>query len=146
MYKNPKTTTDIIVEKDGKILLVLRGAEPHKGRLALPGGYVDFGENVESAAVREAKEETGLEVKLKCILGVYSDPKREPNYPKYYCATTIFIAEVTGGELKAGDDAKEVSFHEINGLKKEEIAFDHYKIIQDYLKWKEDGGTYWSSK
>lgn len=146
MYKNPRSTTDVIVEKRGKILLVLRGAEPHKGRLALPGGYVNFGENVESAAVREAKEETGLDVRLKCILGVYSDPKREPNYPEYYCVTTIFIAEIIGGELKAGDDAKEARFHDIEKIKKVDMAFDHYKIIQDYLKWKENGGTYWSSK
>lgn len=146
MYKNPKPTTDTIVEKNGKILLVLRGFEPHKGKLALPGGYVNFGENVEFAAVRETEEETGLRVKLKCILGVYSDPKREPDYPKYYCMSTIFVAEIIGGKLKAGDDAKEASFYEIKKLKKEDLAFDHYKILQDYLKWRKEGGTYWSSK
>jgi len=146
MNKNPKPTTDVIAEKNGKILLVLRGVEPHKGRLALPGGHVDFGENVEFAAVREAEEETGLNVRLKYILGVYSDSKREPNYPKCHGISTVFIGEIIGGKLKAHDDAKEADFYEIKKLKKENLAFDHWKIIQDYLKWKKKRGTYWSSK
>ena len=146
MHKTPKSTTDVIVEKDGKILLVVRGHTPDKGKLALPGGHVDFGENVEFAAIREMKEETGLNVKLKYILGVYSDPKREPNFPECHGISTAFIAEIIDGELKAGDDVENAKFYKIDKIKKENLAFDHYKIIQDYLKWKMNGGTYWSSK
>ncbi|MCK4635000.1 MAG: NUDIX hydrolase, partial [Candidatus Aenigmarchaeota archaeon] len=78
MYKNPKATVDVVVEKDNKILLIIRCVEPHKGRLGLPGGHVNFGEKVEDAAKRETEEETGLKVEIKTILGVFSDPKREP--------------------------------------------------------------------
>ncbi len=146
MYKNPKATVDVVVEKDNKILLIIRCVEPHKGRLGLPGGHVNFGEKVEDAAKRETEEETGLKVEIKTILGVFSDPKREPNFPECHGISTVFIAEIIDGELKAGDDAKKAEFYKINELRKENLAFDHYQMIQDYLKWKMNGGTYWSSK
>lgn len=137
-----KSTTDIVIEKDDKIVLVTRGIEPFKGILALPGGHVEYGERIEDAAVREVKEETGLDVKIKEVLGVYSDPERSPNIS----ISTVFIAEIFGGTLRGGDDAKEANFYDIKKLKEQDLAFDHWQIIQDYLKWKKDGGTYWSSK
>lgn len=143
MYKNPVPTVDCIIEKDGKIVLIKRGVEPFKGKLAIPGGYVDYGEKVEDAIVREVKEETGLDVKPMEILGVYSDKYRSP---KHHVITTTFILKIVDGELKAGDDAENVGLYKIEELKKEYLAFDHYKIIQDYLKWKREGETYWSSK
>ncbi|UCG95024.1 MAG: NUDIX hydrolase [archaeon] len=143
MYKNPVPTVDIIAERDGKIVIITRGIEPHKGKLANPGGHVDYGETIENAAVREMKEETGLDIRLKGILGVYSDPERDP---RRHTITVAFLAEVIGGKLEAGDDAREVGFYEVEKLKKEDFAFDHWKIIQDYVKWKQNGGTYWSSK
>jgi len=142
MYKIPKATTDIIIEKDGKIVLVTRGIKPFIGKLALPGGHVEYGETVEKATVREAEEETGLKIKVKGILGVYSDPERSPNIS----ISTVFIGEIIGGELKAGTDAKMAKFYKVEELKREELAFDHYKMIQDYIKWKQKKGTYWSSK
>ena len=147
MYKNPKPTVDVIIEEEnGKILLVKRGVEPYKGKIALPGGHVEFGETVEHAARRELFEETGVEAELIQILGVYSDPEREENFPDCHGISTVFIGKKIDGELKAGDDAREAKFYEMNELSKGDFAFDHWKIIQDYVKWKENGGTYWSSK
>ena len=101
-YKNPLPTVDAIIESKNKIVLIRRGNEPFKGKLALPGGFIDHLETAEHAAVREAEEETGLTIKLKCILGVYSDPKRDPDK---HTMSTVFIAESFKGKLKCGDDA-----------------------------------------
>jgi ADP-ribose pyrophosphatase YjhB (NUDIX family) len=77
-YKNPIPTVDTIIQKDSQILLVKRKKEPFKGFLAFPGGFVNEGERIEDAAKREAKEETSLDIELVDILGVYSDPNRDP--------------------------------------------------------------------
>src|SRR5688500_17037780 len=98
-------TADIIIEMDGKIILAKRGSEPHKGSWAFPGGKLDGNETIEETAVREAKEETGLDVALQQVLGVYSDPGRDP---RGRFVSVVYIANVSGGELKAGSDAEEV--------------------------------------
>lgn len=77
-FKNPIPTVDVIIEKGDKIVLVERSIEPFRGKLALVGGHVEYGETVENAAVRETREETGLNIELTDILGVYSNPKRDP--------------------------------------------------------------------
>lgn len=138
-----KLTTDIICEKGGKIILIRRAEDStaYPGKLALPGGFVDEGERVEDTAKRELKEETGVECELKEILGVYSDPKRDP---RGHTISTAFIAEWKKGEPKGMDDAKEAGWHELDEINTEEMAFDHGKILQDYLKWKKEKGTYWS--
>ncbi len=133
LYANPVPTVDIIIELDrsGKIVLIKRRNPPYG--LAIPGGFVDYGERVEDAAVREAKEETGLDVSLKYLLGVYSDPKRDP---RQHTISTVFVASASGSP-RAGDDAKEVVV-----VRPEEIAeplcFDHSQIIADYLKKKKE--------
>ena len=124
-YKNPKISVDIIIRHKGGIVLIKRGIPPFGW--ALPGGHVDYGETVEAAAVREAKEETNLDIKLVKQLKVYSDPKRDP---RWHCIAVAFIAE-GNGELKAGDDAAEgkvVMENEIPGL-----CFDHNQILMDYF-------------
>ena len=136
-------TSDVIIEKGNKIVLVKRGERPEKDKLAIPGGHVEIGELVENAVKREAKEETGLNIKLIDILGVYSDPKRDP---RGHYITTVFIAKIVSGKLKASSDAKEVNFFDPRKLKKKDIAFDHFKIIQDYLKYKKHKKTYWSKR
>ena len=143
MYKNPIPTVDIIIEKDDRIVLIRRKNEPFKGKLAMPGGYVDWGETVEHAAVREAKEETSLDVKLIDVLGVYSDPKRNPRIKSI---AIVFIGKPIGRKLKAGDDAVDAFWFNINEIESKEFAFDHKKILTDYLKWKKKKGVYWSTK
>ena len=143
MYKNPVPTVDIIIEKDDKIVLIRRKNEPFKGKLAMPGGFVNEGELIEDRAIKEAKEETSLGIKLKEILGVYSIPDRDP---RGHLMTTVFIAKPISGKVKGGDDASDAGWFRIDKKILNELSFDHKKIVTDYLKWKEKKGTYWSTK
>ena len=129
-YKNPKPTVDIIIDKNNSVLLIERNNPPFGW--ALPGGFVDEGESVEQAAIREAKEETNLDVTLKQLLYVYSDPKRDS---RQHNISIVFIAEASG-EMKAGDDASQAEYFSFKELPK--LAFDHKEIIEDYLQWKEE--------
>ncbi len=143
MYKNPATTVDIIVEHDNKIILIRRKKEPHKGKLALPGGFVEYGERVENAAMRETKEETRLDVELTDILGIYSDPKRDP---RKHTISSVFVAKPIKGNVEGSDDASEAMWIDVRSIDFNNLAFDHSKILKDYLEWKRKGGTYWSTK
>jgi 8-oxo-dGTP diphosphatase len=109
----------------------MRKNPPYKGYWALPGGFVEYGETVESAAVRETKEETGLNVELDGILGVYSNPERDP---RGHIITICFLAHKTGGNLLADTDASDVRWFELNKISEIEMAFDHLKIVDDALK------------
>lgn len=123
-------TVDIIIKKDNGYVFVKRCNEPFKDHWALPGGIVEYGETVEEAALREAKEETGLNVKLKFLIGVYSNPDRDP---RGHYITVVYYADAISGELKPATDAKEVKvFHK----KPEKLAFDHEKIFEDALNLK----------
>ncbi len=133
-HRNPVPTVDIIIEvqrEDGKegIVLIKRKNPPHGW--ALPGGFVDYGESLEEAAVREAKEETSLDVQLEKQLHTYSDPARDP---RQHTISTVFVASARG-KPKAEDDAQEIGI-----FTKEEInfslAFDHNRILTDYFEWK----------
>ena len=126
-YKNPVPTVDIIIQWEGKVVLVQRRNPPYGW--ALPGGFVDYGETLEAAAVREAREETGLEVKLIRQFHSYSDPKRDP---RQHTITTVFIAKGKGTP-KAGDDASGVGAFSPRKLP-QSMAFDHEQILRDYLK------------
>jgi len=126
--KTPLVTVDVIIECGGGIVLVRRKNPPHGW--ALPGGFVDPGESVARAACREAKEETGLEVELSELLGVYSDPKRDPR--GLYTCSTVFIARA-GGQPTGGDDAAEARVVALEALP-DDIAFDHATIISDYRR------------
>lgn len=143
MYKNPTPTVDIIIEKNDRIVLITRKNEPFKGKLAIPGGFVNEGELIEERAIVEAKEETSLDVELKEILGVYSIPDRDP---RGHLMTTVFIAEPKAGIVKGGDDAAFAAWYKIDDRILNELSFDHKKIVTDYLKWKRKKGTYWSTK
>lgn len=126
-YRNPFPTVDVVIEVKGGIVLIRRRNPPPGW--ALPGGFVDYGETVEAAAIREAKEETGLEVRLTRLLGVYSDPNRDP---RHHTISTIFVAEASGTPV-GGDDAAEAAvFTEIT--LPPDIAFDHRKILGDYFR------------
>jgi len=125
-YRNPIPTVDIIIEYRGGVVLIKRKNEPVGW--AIPGGFVDYGETLESAAVREAKEETNLDVELIRQFHTYSDPKRDP---RRHTISIVFIAKGYG-ELKPGDDALEAGvFTEAN--LPEPIVFDHKEILRDYF-------------
>jgi len=131
--KNPLPTVDIIIEVEDKIVLIYRKNYPFGW--AIPGGFVDYGETLESAAIREAKEETNLDIELLYLLGCYSDPERDP---RFHTITTVFVAKGKG-ELKAKDDAKLAKLFKIEEIPWDDLAFDHAKILKDYLKRKKYG-------
>ncbi|MCJ7501184.1 NUDIX hydrolase [bacterium] len=126
-HKNPFPTVDIIIEVEGGIVLIERKNPPHGW--AIPGGFVDYGETVEAAAVREAREETGLVVQLTGLLGVYSDPSRDP---RSHTISTVFIASAAGRPV-ADDDAANAGVFTEDTLPGD-IAFDHREILEDYFK------------
>ena len=131
IYKNPVPTVDIIIELEEDILLIERKNPPYGW--AIPGGFVDYGESVEMAALREAKEETSLDVKLIHLLGVYSDPKRDP---RQHTISTVFVATADGKPI-ARDDAKQVRRFNKKNIPSA-LAFDHKKILDDYFRWKNE--------
>lgn len=119
-------TVDAIVPYEGKIVLIRRMNEPFKDHYALPGGIVEYGERVEDAVLREVEEETGLKGKIHGLVGVYSDPDRDP---RGHFVSVCFVVLPVGGELKAGSDAKEVALFSLDKLPK--LAFDHEKMVKD---------------
>jgi len=119
-------TVDAIIEIGGGIVLIKRKFPPPGW--ALPGGFVEWGETVESATVREAKEETGLDIVLTHLLGVYSDPRRDP---RRHTVATVFVATATGTPV-GGDDAAEARIYTRATLPSE-LAFDHTQILNDYF-------------
>lgn len=130
--KTPYLTTDGIIELyEGEtfkgIVLIERSNDP-KG-LAIPGGFVDVGESVEDALVREMKEETNLDVQISRLLGVYSDPKRDP---RFHTASVVFIAKAQG-QPKGGDDAKDAKLYALEEIPMDQLVFDHGAILKDYL-------------
>jgi ADP-ribose pyrophosphatase YjhB (NUDIX family) len=133
----------MILERDGRILTIKRKKEPFKDQLALPGGFIEAGETAEDAARREASEETSLEVEPIDVLGVYSDPKRDP---RAHSMSVVFICIIVGGELQAGDDAAAAEWIPLDRIPSSKLAFDHSTILADYVKWKSSGGTFWSTK
>jgi len=129
MRRSPSLAVDIIIFLNNKLVLIRRGREPFKDFFALPGGFVEYGETVENAAIREAKEETGLEVTKLTLLGVYSKPDRDP---RGHTVSIVFHGR-GNGTPKAGDDAKELFLFDINHIPNN-LAFDHNRIIRDFLE------------
>jgi len=123
----PLLTADaVIVHPADGIVLIRRAKPPFVGRWALPGGFVEVGERCVDACLREAKEETGLEVEAIELLGVYSAPDRDP---RGHTVSSIFLCRVVGGTLSGGDDASEARwFPDLAGL---ELAFDHAAILAE---------------
>ena len=133
-YRNPAPTVDVVIElagplNQGRIVLIKRKNPPQGW--ALPGGFVDYGESVEQAAIREAREETGLEVELAALLGVYSDPSRDP---RQHTQTTVFAARAQGAP-RAGSDAKASGLFGLDKLPGP-LCFDHGLILEHYSQWR----------
>lgn len=135
-YRNPAPTVDIIIElsdrPDRPIILIERLNPPFGW--AIPGGFVDYGESVEKAAVREALEETGLSVELIEQFHVYSNPERDP---RKHTISIVFLAVATG-EAQAGDDAKGIGIFPLGQLP-QPLCFDHEQILQDYWRFRHYG-------
>ncbi len=131
IYKNPVPTADVIIEVEGTggIVLIKRKNPPHGW--AIPGGFVDYGESLETAAVREAKEETGLDVELVSQFHTYSNPARDP---RQHTITTVFIARARGVPV-GGDDAQHAAVFTTDNLPSP-LAFDHAEILEDYFNFK----------
>ena len=125
--ETPKLMVDVVIPAERGVVLIRRAAEPFEGRWALPGGFVEVGETVEEAADREAAEETGLAVEVARLVGVYSDPERDP---RGHNVSVAFLVRVLGGDLAAASDAAEVAVLDPSSV---ELAFDHARIIEDAL-------------
>ena len=130
-YRSPKLTVDGVLFNKTKLLLIKRKHEPFKDCWALPGGFVDYGETTEHAIIREMKEETGLDVKVIGLVGVYSDPDRDP---RGHTITIVYEVQQTSGKLMGGDDAAEAQFFNHDSLPP--LAFDHHEIIKEVLRRK----------
>ena len=128
-YKSPRLTTDGVILQGKKILLIKRKNEPFKGKWALPGGFVEYGEKVEDTVIREVYEETGLKTKIRNIVGIYSDPNRDP---RGHTITVVYILDIQDGELKGGDDASDAKFFDLKDLP--ELSFDHNIIVKDTIR------------
>lgn len=131
--RNPAPTVDIIIELDSGGIVLIRRKNPPPG-WALPGGFIDYGESAEDAAIREALEETSLNVQLIELLHVYSDPKRDP---RKHTMATVFIARAQGTPLGADDAAEAQVFFE--SQLPSPLAFDHAQILHDYFHYKRTG-------
>ncbi len=126
----PALAVDAVLTLGERILLIRRGNEPFAGSWALPGGFVECGETVEQAVVREIREETGVEAAVEGVLGVYSEPDRDP---RGHVVSVCFVLRGEG-EPEAGSDAAEVGVFEPRVAASLPLAFDHRRIIMDYLE------------
>ncbi len=129
-YRNPLLTVDIIIELPGEKVVLIERRNPPYG-WALPGGFVDYGETLEEAALREAGEETSLKLNELTQFRAYSDPERDP---RHHTVTVVFVAK-SSGQPAAGDDARNVRVFDLGDLP-QNMAFDHGRILADYIVWK----------
>ncbi len=128
-FLKPSLTVDGIIIQKNKLVLIKRGKPPFEGRYALPGGFVEYNEKVQDAVVREIMEETGLKTTVKDMLGVYSDPKRDP---RGHTVSVVFELDVKGGQLRSGSDAKDAKLFSLDKIPS--LAFDHDIIVRDYRR------------
>lgn len=123
-----RVATDIVVTDGDRVVLIERGQEPFEGMWCLPGGHVEQGEQVRDAAVREVREETGLDVELERVLGIYDAPGRDPRGP---VISVAYVARPVGGELDAATDAAGAAWFDLEELP-DEMGFDHAEILEDF--------------
>jgi len=129
-YKSPILAADGILLKNNGILLVRRNISPFKGFWTLPGGHVEYGEKVEEAILREFKEETNLQVKIKDLIGIYSDPERDP---RYHSVSIAYWLESAEGKITLNDESSEFKLFDLEDVP-DKLGFDHGQIIEDFKK------------
>ncbi len=138
-YRNPFPTTDVIIydpENSARGVVLIERMNPPYG-FAIPGGFIDYGESAEHAAVREMREETSLDVELLGLLGVYSAPHRDP---RSHTMSVVYVGKATNPDaLCAGDDAKHAAFYPLNALP--ELAFDHGAVLEDFKQFLQNKRT-----
>ena len=135
--ETPALATDcVVVDARERVLLIRRGHPPFKGKLALPGGFVEVGESVEDACRRELMEETGVKVGRLRLVGVYSDPHRDP---RGHTCSVVFLARVQRATPRAGDDAAAAEW--VEGWSKLDLAFDHARILRAARRKLRGGGV-----
>ncbi len=127
-YIIPSVAVDGILVRDNKVLLVKRKNDPYVGYYALPGGFVEYNETTENAIIREMKEETNLDVKINGIVGVYSDPSRDP---RGHVISIVYELDTDDLNFRAGDDAERAEMVDLKSIPP--LAFDHSKIIKDFM-------------
>lgn len=125
-YQFPRLTVDCVIFIGQGLVLIRRAHDPFKGEYALPGGFVEVGETVEIACVRETKEETGLDIDNLRLVGVYSDPRRDP---RRHTVSVAFLGRVRATSMQAGTDATHVEI--VKNWREVSLAFDHRQIIED---------------
>ena len=134
-YKIPSLTVDIFIYNENhEFILIKRKNDPYKDCWALPGGFVDYGEKTEDAAIREAKEETSIDVELEGLVNVYSNPDRDP---RRHTVSIVYLARGNFDDANADDDAKDIGVFSFDVLKEEKLAFDHETILSDIKKFLE---------
>ena len=133
-YLDPKLAAGSVVELDGRIVLLRRGIEPQKGKWVVPGGYVDRGEAVEAAALRETEEECGIKTRIKNLLGIYS-------YPGRPVVVVVYVTEYLKGDLAAGDEALEVKLFRLEEIPWDDLAFPSTAdALRDYCHLRDVSG------
>lgn len=132
-YKIPSLTVDIFIYNENhEFILIKRKNDPYKDSWALPGGFVDYGETTENAAIREAKEETSIDVELERLFNVYSEPDRDP---RRHTVSIVYLARGNFDDAKADDDANDIGVFSFDVLEEKKLAFDHEKILIDIKKF-----------
>lgn len=132
--ETPPIAVDAIIIENGSIVLIKRKNPPFQNCWALPGGFVEVGEIVENSCIREAKEETNLDVEIIKLVGIYSDPKRDP---RGHVVSAAFLCSKKSGVMKGKDDAIEAGWYWLDILPL--LAFDHAKIINDARQYTQFG-------
>jgi 8-oxo-dGTP diphosphatase len=127
-HRQPALADCVVFDRQGRLLLVRRKNPPFQGQYALPGGFVDYGEKTEQAAARELAEETGLTAVALALIGVYSEPGRDP---RGHTVSAAYLVRVADFAPRAGDDAADAEF--VANWQRERLAFDHDKIVADAL-------------
>jgi 8-oxo-dGTP diphosphatase len=131
--RKPLLTVDCVVEQEDKILLIRRKNPPYEGHWALPGGFIEYWEKAEDAVIREVKEEANVDISVEGLLGVYSEPGRDP---RGHVISICYIAKGEGS-AQGGSDAGDAKFFDLAEINYEELAFDHEKILEDYRRMKD---------
>jgi 8-oxo-dGTP diphosphatase len=132
-YHNPVPAAGVVIEEDGRLLLVKRKFEPYKGDWCLPAGFMEYDESPEQCAIRETKEELGVDVELVGLFGVYSGK----DDPRTHAVLVMYWAKMTGGELEPGDDAQKIEFFGKDEIPSNIAFLAHRQIIKEFFEIRE---------